>query len=153
MGGSFPENKLFFVAHEFFDAIPVHQFEYTAKGWCEVLVDIDETEASPMHFRLTRSQVPTHYAKSLMTRERFPNPKIGDRIEISPDSWTLVTSLSKKVGAHGGAGLIIDYGENGATSDSLRVSFVFVLFSFSPSPLLLFWDSDKCVCFGDLSRS
>jgi SAM-dependent MidA family methyltransferase len=31
------------VAQELFDALPVHVLEYTAKGWREVLVDVDPT--------------------------------------------------------------------------------------------------------------
>lgn len=27
------------IAHEFFDALPVHIFEYTQQGWCERMVD------------------------------------------------------------------------------------------------------------------
>jgi hypothetical protein len=29
-----------FIAHEFFDALPVHQFQKTERGWCERLVDV-----------------------------------------------------------------------------------------------------------------
>lgn len=30
-----------FIAQEFLDALPVHQFQYTEKGWRERLVDIN----------------------------------------------------------------------------------------------------------------
>ena len=73
-----------------------------------------------MHFRLALSTRPTVYSKTLMTKERFPNPKIGDRIEISPDSWTTTTNIAKRIGQAGGAALLIDYGENQATADSFR---------------------------------
>lgn len=36
-----PKEACCFIAQEFFDAMPVHQFEYTEKGWCERLVDMD----------------------------------------------------------------------------------------------------------------
>ena len=41
------------VAHELFDALPVHQFVYTAEGWREQCVDMaDGTETdTPFHFR------------------------------------------------------------------------------------------------------
>ena len=31
-----------FVGQEILDALPVHQFEYTADGWRERLVDVDD---------------------------------------------------------------------------------------------------------------
>jgi hypothetical protein len=41
-----PEGPLILFAHEFFDALPVHQFQRTPRGWCERLVDSGMPEAS-----------------------------------------------------------------------------------------------------------
>ncbi|KAJ0100157.1 hypothetical protein Patl1_22117 [Pistacia atlantica] len=30
------------IAHEFYDALPVHQFQRASRGWCEKLVDVTE---------------------------------------------------------------------------------------------------------------
>lgn len=41
-----PEGPVIVVAQELFDALPVHQFMYTERGWCERLVDIDDGECT-----------------------------------------------------------------------------------------------------------
>lgn len=40
-----PQGPSLFIAQEFLDALPVHQFEYTANGWREVLVDLNTPES------------------------------------------------------------------------------------------------------------
>ena len=35
------DDPLLVIAQEFFDALPVHQFEFTERGWCERLIDVD----------------------------------------------------------------------------------------------------------------
>ncbi len=36
------------IAHELFDALPVHQFQFTAHGWKERLVDVDVAASAPV---------------------------------------------------------------------------------------------------------
>ena len=43
-----------FILHEFFDALPVHQFQNTDRGWCERLVDIASPDSS-LHFQMVLS--------------------------------------------------------------------------------------------------
>jgi NADH dehydrogenase [ubiquinone] 1 alpha subcomplex assembly factor 7 len=48
-----------FIAQEFFDALPVHQFQLTKEGWCERLVDIETSNNGQHHLRMVLSQTPT----------------------------------------------------------------------------------------------
>lgn len=36
-----PKGPSLFIAQEFLDALPIHKFQYTAKGWREILVDMN----------------------------------------------------------------------------------------------------------------
>ena len=56
-----------FIAHEFLDALPVHQFQKTERGWCERLVDV-ASDDSPLHFRLVLAPRPTPASKLLVDR-------------------------------------------------------------------------------------
>lgn len=56
-----------FIAHEFLDALPVHQFQKTERGWCERLVDV-ASDDSPLHFRLVLAPGPTPASKLLVDR-------------------------------------------------------------------------------------
>ncbi|WAR18441.1 NDUF7-like protein, partial [Mya arenaria] len=47
-----------FVAHEFFDALPIHKFQKTEHGWREVLVDIDPETENKLRFVLARGDTP-----------------------------------------------------------------------------------------------
>lgn len=60
-----------YIAHEFFDALPVHQFQSTVKhGWCERLVDLDERGPGPSGLRMVLSPGAT-VAGGLVLRPRM----------------------------------------------------------------------------------
>jgi NADH dehydrogenase [ubiquinone] 1 alpha subcomplex assembly factor 7 len=109
---SVPRGFSFHLAHEFFDALPVHQFTRTDDGWREVLVDVDEATEG---LRFVRSRHTTPTAKALILpddRRRI--------IEMSPKSGAVTRLLSDRIKEEGGSALIIDYGHSGEDSDSLR---------------------------------
>ncbi|CAB3383941.1 Hypothetical predicted protein [Cloeon dipterum] len=103
------------VAHEFFDALPVHKLRKTAEGWREILVDID-TESKDIKFRYILSREPTpisqlYTPKDCDTRED---------IEICPSAGALMQSLAQRFEEDGGFLLLADYGHDGDKTDTFR---------------------------------
>ncbi|OMO77413.1 putative S-adenosyl-L-methionine-dependent methyltransferase MidA protein [Corchorus olitorius] len=81
------------IAHEFYDALPIHQFQ------------------------------PTPATLYLMKRCKWAVPEEIEKlnqIEVCPKSIDLTQTLAKRIGTDGGGALIIDYGLNGVVSDSLQ---------------------------------
>lgn len=64
--------------------------------------------------------------KILNPKEHFKNPevqkalKVGNKIEISPRSLVLASSIAELINKNNGAALVFDYGENHALQDSVR---------------------------------
>ncbi|GBG85840.1 hypothetical protein CBR_g40650 [Chara braunii] len=111
------------IAHEFFDALPVHQFQMTDRGWCEKLVDVAQ-QPRDQEFRCVLSPHPTP-AVSLYLKRRLMLMSPEERrhhkqMEVCPAGMKLAVDLAKRVGEDGGAALIIDYGEDHAMADTLQ---------------------------------
>ena len=53
------------VANEFFDALPVHQFQRSKRGWSEILVDIAD-DAEMLHLRNVLAPGPTPASRLLL---------------------------------------------------------------------------------------
>ncbi|AEE77479.1 NADH dehydrogenase ubiquinone complex I, assembly factor-like protein (DUF185) [Arabidopsis thaliana] len=107
------------IAHEFYDALPVHQFQKSTRGWCEKMVDVGEDSK----FRFVLSPQPTPAALYLMKRCTWATPEEREKmehVEISPKSMDLTQEMAKRIGSDGGGALIIDYGMNAIISDSLQ---------------------------------
>ncbi|XP_077200270.1 protein arginine methyltransferase NDUFAF7, mitochondrial isoform X2 [Paroedura picta] len=108
-----PEGNSFYLAHEFLDALPIHKFQKTEKGWREVLVDIDPEALDRLHFVLAPS--------ATAASEAFIHEKESrDHVEICPDAGIVIQKLAQNIEKNGGAALIVDYGHNGTKTDTFR---------------------------------
>ena len=120
------ENPFMILAHEFFDAMPVYQFIYDkGRGWLEKIVDIDPNNPDALLIR--ESDKPTDNVKKLLQPEKtFSTQEVrdqlqtGDMIEISPHSQSIMTEIAELIGVTKGCGLIVDYGEDQALTNSIR---------------------------------
>jgi NADH dehydrogenase [ubiquinone] 1 alpha subcomplex assembly factor 7 len=93
------------VANEFFDALPVHQFEKTNDGWMERKIDWHEQRRE--FFFVT---VPLAFGIEDLMPKAFLEAPVGSIFELSPVSLAVLDDICRRVSEFGGAGLIIDYG-------------------------------------------
>ncbi|UCH73848.1 MAG: SAM-dependent methyltransferase [Rhodospirillales bacterium] len=102
---SVPGGPAFLIANEFFDALPVRQFELTEAGWCERLVGLDPDGAG---FRVVLAQEAE--PRPPIPPETIALARVGDVAEVCPAALTLAEQIGHRIVRHGGAALIIDYG-------------------------------------------
>ncbi|GIY94205.1 hypothetical protein CEXT_392912 [Caerostris extrusa] len=108
-----PEAFSLFLAHEFFDAMPIHKFQKTSDGWREILIDCKDGE---LQFILSRN--PTAATKFLIDKNEQ-----RDHVEISPTSGILLEEITKRMKEDGGITLIADYGHLGTKTDTFLEVF------------------------------
>ncbi|XP_049783426.1 protein arginine methyltransferase NDUFAF7, mitochondrial isoform X2 [Schistocerca cancellata] len=102
------------IAHEFFDALPVHKLQRTKHGWREVLIDIDMySDGNRFRYVISRSSTP---ASKLFVQ---PQEK-RDHLEVCPAAGVIVDHIASLLEEEGGFALIGDYGHNGEKTDTLR---------------------------------
>ncbi|RUS29774.1 S-adenosyl-L-methionine-dependent methyltransferase [Jimgerdemannia flammicorona] len=88
-------------------------FEEVPDGWRELRVDLDESDTSSHHFRVVLNPLPNQASAVFAdTRPDFASFPIGSRVEISPESRSVVRLVARHVDDHGGAALAIDYGKD-----------------------------------------
>ena len=109
--GNLPDLPLFLIANEFFDALPIRQFQRDGMGWRERLVGC---ENSTLSFGLgPRSAQPT-------LEERLADTNDGDLVELCSAAIPMLTLVSEQIARKGGAALIIDYGDWRSLGDTLQ---------------------------------
>ncbi len=111
-----PNDKpIFFIANEFFDALPFKQFIYKGGKWAERLIDYRDDV-----FAFIEQMVMFDPVEDI----NLPLPEEGKIFELSRARQNFMADLVKKLKAQCGAGLIIDYGHlkpgYGGTFQALR---------------------------------
>jgi len=141
-----PSGPTCIIAHEFFDALPVHQFRRTERGWVEKLVAMNE-ENNSLQFvlspgaTLSSSQLVKRRLKKASKSSSNDNGGGGGgggggnnsdmsetlvSLEVSPKSiihWEKMMDRindNDKNGGRGGAAIAIDYGDEGPLGDTLE---------------------------------
>ena len=94
-----------FIANEFFDALPISQFEYLDDRWFERMVDVKDDKVVP-----TLSMKPVEPNLPDLLKNRAAD---GVIFEESPASVFYLNKISDILKINQGLCLIIDYGHNG----------------------------------------
>lgn len=106
-----PEGPLIVLANEFFDALPVRQFQRTDALWRERQVELGpETLA----FGWGRAR-----GDALLDR-RFPEAVDGTIVEVCEAGEEVAAALGRRVARDGGAVLAVDYGAWDGVGDTLQ---------------------------------
>lgn len=126
------------MAHEFFDALPIHAFQSTPVGWRELLVDVETKPRSNLilpsdsqitnianqqvssasnsgvdpTFKLSLAKRPTAHSLLVSKFDRYSHkPKEDWNIEVSFESQDIIEDISKRIAdSRQGAALVVDYG-------------------------------------------
>ena len=111
-----PEAPLWFVANEFFDALPIRQFQRQCGGWAERCVALaegdDGTEALKPGLAPPRPET--------LLAGRMEDTKDGDIVELRPAANAIAATLGARIADHGGAALIVDYGGWRSVGDTFQ---------------------------------
>lgn len=109
--GGLPDAPLFLVANEFFDALPIRQFQRTGDGWSEKMVGVSDGKLS---FGLSAP------APLAFLEHRLADTAEGDLVEHCPALPGITAAIADKIARYGGAALIIDYGDWQSQGDTLQ---------------------------------
>lgn len=106
-----PDAPLFLIANEFFDALPVRQFIRQDDGWAERRITVADDALS---FGLTAP------GKRPALAHRLEDTRQGDMVELCPAAAPITTAIATRIAAHGGAALIVDYGDWRSLGDTVQ---------------------------------
>ena len=111
-----PEDMpIFVIANEFFDALPIRQFQRDKKGWREVVVGLGPDD------QLQRGLSDPAPIDAL--QHRLDDTEPGALVEVNAHATAAVDALARRIMAQGGMALFLDYGgwhSDGDTFQAVR---------------------------------
>jgi NADH dehydrogenase [ubiquinone] 1 alpha subcomplex assembly factor 7 len=109
-----PDGPLLQVSNEFFDALPIHQFEQRGGRWHERVVTLNES-GDGFSFALRAPG-----AAFALAAPPLPAPE-GTVLEVCPAAISVAGGIARRLVAFGGAALNVDYAIGaGGLGDSLQ---------------------------------
>lgn len=106
-----PDLPIFFVANEFFDALPVRQFIREGDTWRERLVG--ETNGLLVYGLGAAVAQPS-------LDHRLADTENGQLVEVNETMGPIVAEIGRRIARYGGAALVIDYGDWRSLGDTLQ---------------------------------
>ncbi|OSQ53101.1 class I SAM-dependent methyltransferase [Marivita geojedonensis] len=111
-----PEDQpVFVIANEFFDALPIRQFQRDPKGWREVMVGVADDGS------LQRGLSAPAPIDAL--ERRLSDTEPGSLVETCAHGTAVIDAIARRIVRHGGMALILDYGgwhSDGDTFQAVR---------------------------------
>jgi SAM-dependent MidA family methyltransferase len=106
-----PDLPIYLIANEFFDALPIRQFIRNGDGWSERIIGATDDA-------LSFARTPPALLADLTLR--LTDTQDGDLIETCTALPGIVQEIGTRIDTHGGAALILDYGDWCSQGDTLQ---------------------------------
>lgn len=106
-----PPQPLLVIANEFFDALPIRQFQRAGDMW-------RERKVGARNRALTFGLGPAQPQPALA--DRLNDTRDGDLVEDCPSLAPTMAPIVDRIARHGGAALIVDYGDWRSLGDTLQ---------------------------------
>ena len=106
-----PDAPLFLVANEFFDALPIRQFQRAGEAWRERVVGLEDGRLA---FGLAGPSASPDLAR------RLADTAEGDIVEICPQGIAVAGELGRRVAEGNGVAIVVDYGGWRSAGDTFQ---------------------------------
>lgn len=106
-----PDLPIFLVANEFFDALPIRQYIRSKDGWQEQMIGEKDGR---LVFGLA-APLPVEALE-----DRMPDVQEGRVVETCAPALGLVETITRQISRKGGVALVLDYGDDTSTGDTLQ---------------------------------
>ena len=106
-----PNAPLFLVANEFFDALPIRQFQRDPNGWRERMIGVSDGALSIGLSAATPVAMLDH---------RLSDTEPGQIVETCAPAQAIISDIATRITEQGGVAIVIDYGDSPSRGDTLQ---------------------------------